>query len=124
MLSLAITGRTTDNAKLHLALSPFIQKHPRRIEIYLKENESFNNHCACIKSKCFSPDRIDILAVASLLMTDIMVCDHHYGSKTHMASWLKPLSHLDVLASLCRRMKNLANMLAHIEYVMGKFCIF
>ena len=37
---------------------------------------------------------------------------------------LKPLSHLDVLASLCRRMKNLANMLAHIEYVMGKFCIF
>ena len=37
---------------------------------------------------------------------------------------VKPLSHLDVLASLCRRMKNLANMLAHIEYVMGKFCIF
>ena len=41
-----------------------------------------------------------------------------------LMSSLKPLSHLDVLASLCRRMKNLANMLAHIEYVMGKFCIF
>ena len=38
--------------------------------------------------------------------------------------FLKPLSHLDVLASVCRRMKNLANMLAHVEYVMGKFCIF
>ena len=35
----------------------------------------------------------------------------------------KPLSHLDVLASVCRLMKNLANTLAHVEYVMGKFCI-
>ena len=36
---------------------------------------------------------------------------------------VKPLSHLDVLASICRRMKNLGNTLAHVEYVMGKFCI-
>ena len=42
----------------------------------------------------------------------------------HTGLLVKPLSHLDVLASLCRRMKNLVNMLAHIEYVMGKFCIF
>ena len=36
---------------------------------------------------------------------------------------LKPLSHLDVLASVCRRMKNCSKTLAHVEYVMGKFCI-
>ena len=36
---------------------------------------------------------------------------------------LKPLSYLDILASVCRRMKNLANTLAHVEYVMGMFCI-
>ncbi len=36
---------------------------------------------------------------------------------------LKPLSHLDDLASVCRRMKNLSKTLAHVEYVMGKFCI-
>ena len=44
--------------------------------------------------------------------------------KRRVKTVVKPLSHLDVLASVCRRMKNLANMLAHVEYVMGKFCIF
>ena len=37
--------------------------------------------------------------------------------------YIKPLSHLDDLASVCRRMKNLSKTLAHVEYVMGKFCI-
>ena len=36
---------------------------------------------------------------------------------------LKALSHLDDLASVCRFMKNLSKTLAHVEYVMGKFCI-
>jgi len=38
-------------------------------------------------------------------------------------SRLKALSHLDVLASVCRRMKNCSKTLVHVEYVMGKFCI-
>ena len=36
---------------------------------------------------------------------------------------VKALAHLDNLASVCRRMKNLSKTLAHVEYVMGKFCI-
>ena len=36
---------------------------------------------------------------------------------------LKALSHLDDLVSVCRRMRNLSKTLAHVEYVMGKFCI-
>ena len=36
---------------------------------------------------------------------------------------VKALSHLDDLASVCRLMKNLSKTLAHVEYVMGKFCI-
>jgi len=36
---------------------------------------------------------------------------------------LKALSHLDVLGSVCRRMKNCSKTLAHVKYVMGKFCI-
>ena len=34
---------------------------------------------------------------------------------------VKALSHLDDLANVCRRMKNLSKTLAHVEYVMGKF---
>ena len=36
---------------------------------------------------------------------------------------VKALSHLDDLANVCRRMKNLSKTLAHVKYVMGKFCI-
>ena len=37
--------------------------------------------------------------------------------------FLKALSHLDDLASICRLMKKISKTLAHVEYVMGKFCI-
>ena len=37
--------------------------------------------------------------------------------------FLKALSHLDDLASVCRFMKKMSKTLAHVEYVMGKFCI-
>ena len=37
--------------------------------------------------------------------------------------FLKALSHLDDLASVCQRIKNLSKTLAHVEYVIGKFCI-
>ena len=43
--------------------------------------------------------------------------------KRRVKTVLKALSHLDVSASVCRRMKNCSKTLAHVEYVMGKFCI-
>ena len=36
---------------------------------------------------------------------------------------VKALSHLDDLASVCRFMNFFSKTLAHVEYVMGKFCI-
>ena len=50
-------------------------------------------------------------------------CHTHDGQGTVSDTSLKGLSYLDDLASVCRRMKNLSKMLAHVEYVMGKFCI-
>ena len=44
-------------------------------------------------------------------------------SKHFVLFFLKALSHLDDLASVCRLMKNLSKTLAHVKYVMGKFCI-
>ena len=37
------------------------------------------------------------------------------------STYLKALSHLDDLANVCLTYENLAKMLAHVEYVMGKF---
>ena len=45
------------------------------------------------------------------------------GGTQCVNSPVKALSHLDDLASVCQRMKNLSKTLAHVEYVMGKFCI-
>ncbi len=59
---------------------------------------------------------ISPMAAAILKMTAML-------EKIQLAPYLKALSHLDDLASVCRLMKIFFKTLAHVEYVMGKFCI-
>ena len=82
-------------------------------------------HCGRITKRALpfrTPSHL-LLCTSSASHLHLPLVHHRHPSFLPFFPLLKALSHLDVLASVCRRMKKLSKTLAHVEYVMGKFCI-
>jgi len=87
VISFTITGCIEGATIIRDRVCGLINKHERRIKLFLKENETLENHCSAMNLKSYHPDRIDILATASLLKTDVMIFDNHHNLKSQSASW-------------------------------------